>query len=110
MLTFYVPSTMPSGEEYKTTFQFHFDVADHFGIKAVKDIFKKAFEDWKSDIEYITELCIVMNTRCWFWHKEGNTELSELYAEFFYQVKNYVYSKKSKFTEEDRSYFFEMTD
>lgn len=42
MITFYVPSTMPSGEEYKTTFHFHFDVADHFGIKVVKDIFKKS--------------------------------------------------------------------
>ena len=108
--TSYIPSTMPNGKEYQTTFHMDFDIADRFGIKAVKDTYKRAFNSWKNDIEYITELCIVMNIRCWYWYSKGNAELSKLYGEYYYQVKDYVYSDKSGFSKEDHSYFFDMTD
>ena len=87
-----------------------FDIADHFGVNAVKDTFKRAFKEWKNDIEYVTELCIVMNIRCWFWYEKGNEELSKLYSNYYYQVMDYVYSDESKFSKEDQSYFFGMTD
>lgn len=107
---FYVPSTMPNGKEFQTTFHLDFDIAEHYGINAVKDTFRRAFDSWMNDIKFMTELCIVMNNRCWFWHDQGNIELSELYADYYYQVKDYVYSDDSEFSEEDQSYFFEMTD
>lgn len=107
---FYVPSTMPNGKEYQTTFHMDFDIADHFGIEGVKDTYDRAFNSWKNCIEYITELCIVMNIRSWYWYSKGNEDLSKLYADYYYQVKDYVYSDDSKFSKEDQSYFFDMTD
>ena len=107
---FFVPKEMLNGKEYKTTFHMDFDIADHFGLGAVIDTFKRAFREWKNDIEYATELAIVMNIRSWFWYEHGNKKLSEEYAKRWYEVRSYIYSDKAPFTDEDRQYFYEMTD
>lgn len=106
---YFIPKTMLNGHEYETTFHFDFDIADHFGIKAVKDTFNRAFNEWKDDIKYLTELSIVMNNRCWFWYEQGNEKLSQLYADYYYKTKNYAY-ENDKFTDDDKHYYFEMTD
>ena len=106
---FYIPETMPNGIPYETTFHMDFDIAEHFGMKGVKDTFKRAFKEWKKDIEFVTELGIVMNERCWFWDQHGQEELSKYYAERWYEIEDYVYKAKC-FKEEDRNYFFKMTD
>ena len=106
---FYIPETMPNGIPYKTTFHMDFDIAEHFGMKGVKDTFKRAFKEWKKDIEFVTELGIVMNERCWFWYQHGQEKLSKYYAERWCEIKDYVYKAKC-FKEEDRNYFFKMTD
>ena len=46
-LTGYVP---------KTTFYMDFSIADKFGIEAIKDTYKRAFEGWKNDYIYLTAL------------------------------------------------------
>lgn len=111
---YHVPRYMPNGEEYVTSFQMDFDIADHFGIKAVKDTFERAFKSWRSDIEYVTELAITLNLRSWFWcecpKRPDNMELSKLYADLYYKVRDWVYSKKASFTQEDLDYYFRMTD
>ena len=106
---YYIPKTMPNGMTYETTFHMDFDIAEHFGMKGVIDTFKRAFKEWKNDIEYVTELGIVMNERCWFWYHHGQEELSKYYAERWCEIKDYIYKAKC-FKEEDRNYFFKMTD
>ena len=39
-----------------TTFYSDFSIADNFGIDAVKDTYKRAFKNWKSNYKYLTEL------------------------------------------------------
>ena len=39
-----------------TTFYSDFSIADNFGINEVKDTYKRAFESWKSNYKYLTEL------------------------------------------------------
>ena len=35
-----------------TTFYQDFSIADNFGINAIKDTFKRAFNEWKDDISF----------------------------------------------------------
>ena len=93
--------------EWKTTFWSDFSIADAFGIDAVKDTFRRAFAEWKSDYVYLTELEIVMNWKCWEHFNKGNKEISELYSEYYYQCREYAYDT---FTDSQLQYHFEMTD
>lgn len=75
----------------KTTFFADFSIAENFGIKAVKSTFVRAFQEWKSNYVYVTELCVIMNLKCWNHYEKGNTEISELYSELYYLVRDYAY-------------------
>ena len=44
-----------------TTFFEDFSIADHFGIAAIRDTYKRAFNEWKNDYKYLTELVLVLN-------------------------------------------------
>ena len=107
---FYIPRTMPNEQEFQTTFLLVFDFADLFGLEGVIDTFNRAFSSWKHNIKYITELCIVMNIRSWFWYEKGNNQLAKLYSDFYYKVRDFVYADNSPFNDNDKSYFFDLTD
>lgn len=53
------------GYECKTTFWMDFSIADRFGIAAVKDTFKRAFKEWRTNVVYLTELVLVLNHKMW---------------------------------------------
>lgn len=53
--------------ELQTTFWNDFTIADHFGLAGIQDTFNRAFEEWKDNCKYLTELTLVLN------HKVGNT-------------------------------------
>lgn len=73
------------GYTQKTTFWQDFSIADAFGISAIKDTYKRAFKSWKTNTEYVTELVMVLNWKCWQWYEKGNKAYSELYGELFYE-------------------------
>lgn len=75
--------------EFKTTFWMDFTIADKFGIEAVKDTFKRAFSEWKTDYIYLTELTLVINWKCWQHYEKNNIEISKLYSEYYYQLREY---------------------
>ncbi len=93
--------------EMKTTFWMDFTIADAFGAAAVKDTFKRAFDEWKSDVVYVTELTLVMNWKCWEQYEKGNTSLSALYSDLYYEVREWCLDNLKG---EDFEYFFETTD
>lgn len=57
--------TLPNGYEMTTTFMSDFDIADIFGENAIKDTFKRAFDEWKENYVYLTELVISLNLHIW---------------------------------------------
>lgn len=99
--------TLPNGYELTTSFWSDFSIADRFGINAIKDTFKRAFEEWKNDCVYLTELCIVTNLKCWEHYSKGNGKVSELYSGYYYKVRNYALSHLKK---DELTFFIETTD
>ena len=62
---------MMIGYEQKTTFWMDFSIADKFGIAAIKDTYKRAFNAWKNNHVYLTELVMVLNHKIWQWYEKS---------------------------------------
>ncbi len=93
-------------ERVQTTFDMDFAVADAFGVKAIKDTFNRAFKEWKRDAQYLTELVMVLNHRCWYWYQKNDT-YSALYSELFYKAQDWAYGHLKG---EELKFFLEVTD
>ena len=89
-----------------TTFWQDFCIADAFGAKAIKDTYKRAFEEWKTNCKYLTELVLVLNHKCWAWYGKNNT-LSELYSYLYYKENDWALRNLKG---EDLDYYFMTTD
>ena len=64
-----------------TTFWDDFTIAENFNAKAVEQTAKKAFDEWKDNYKYLTELIMVINHKCWEHYHRGNSKLSALYSD-----------------------------
>lgn len=92
--------------ELKTTFYSDFSIADHFGARAVKDTYKRAFNEWKHDYVYLTELVMILNWKIWE-HYEKNTELARLYNNLWQEADEYACNNLKG---DELSYFYRTTD
>lgn len=95
-----------NGYETMTTFWEDFTIADAFGIDAVKDTFNRAFNEWKSDYKYLTELVMVLNWKIWQ-HYEKNMGLARIYNELWKEADAYACDNLHG---EEATYFFRTTD
>lgn len=93
--------------DFSTTFKSDFAIADAFGASAIKDTYKRAFNEWKDDYRYLTDLAITLNLACWRWYERGNEELSQLYSDLFYKTQDYAYDTLKG---EEFDYYWRMTD
>lgn len=101
--------TLPNGYELKTTFWDDFSIAEKFGVPAIKDTFIRIYKEWKDNIEYATELSIVMNLKCWEHYEKHNEKLSQLYEKYYYTMDTYILDSK-KYNDKDKSYYLSITD
>ena len=92
--------------EFSTTFWQDFSIADRFGANAIKDTFNRAFNEWKDDYKYLTDLVIVLNWKCWDWY-EKDQKISELYSKLYEKANRYALSHLKG---DELSYFFRVTD
>lgn len=99
--------TLENGYVSKTTFYSDFRIADAFGMDAVKDTYKRAFEEWKDNVEYLTELVIVLNMKCWEHYHKENFKLSALYSDLYYEARDYALDNLK---DDDFQYFWKWTD
>ena len=94
-------------ERVETTFHMDFAIAETCGgANAVRDTYKRAFNGWKDNYKYLTELVMVLNHRCWMWNEKDNA-LMELYRDLYYKANDYAI-KHLKGAE--LRFFFEVTD
>lgn len=94
-----------TGYKPKTTFYEDFSIADMFGINAIKDTYKRAFNEWKSNYEYLTELAMVMSWKS-FEHAE-NMEYCKLYSNLYYEVDEYACNNLKG---DELKYYFRTTN
>ena len=97
--------------EYITTFWQDFSTAELFGEDAIRDTAKRAFDEWKDDIKYLTELIMVINHKCWDFYRKNVMAMSNLYSDLYYEYdeKAIEYLEK-KNNEEDLQYYFRTLD
>lgn len=96
-LTGYVP---------QTTFYTDFSIADKFGRDAIRDTYNRAFNEWKSNVKYLTELVMVLNWKIWRWYQKNN-DYSELYNDLWEKTDQYCLDNLKG---EDLTYYIQTTD
>ena len=89
-----------------TTFWQDFSIADMFGLEAIKDTYKRAFNEWKGNYEYLTELVMVLNWKIWE-HYENNEEMAKLYNDLWTNADEYALEN---LVGNELKYFLEVTD
>ena len=94
-------------ERVSTTFYSDFVIAEKFGITAIADTFKRVFDEWKDNYLYLTELAMVVNALCWEHYGKGESNLMELYADYYYKVRDYAYDN---LTGDELQHYYEVTD
>ena len=92
--------------ETKTTFWQDFTIADRFGAAAVRDTFKRAFDEWKGNAVYLTELVMVLNHKIWQ-HYESRESLARVYDTLWRKADAYACENLKG---ADLSYYFRTTD
>lgn len=89
-----------------TTFWEDFSIAEAFGERAIKDTFKRAFDNWKGNYKYLTELVMVLNWKIWQYYEE-NERYANIYNKLWEKADEYACEN---LTGEELSYFYHVTD
>lgn len=95
-----------TGYTPRTTFYEDFSIADQFGVMAIRDTYCRAFNAWQNNIEYMTELVMVLNWKILEHHKSINVYV-ELYDELWRKTDEWVVDH---FEGDDLQYYFRTTD
>lgn len=87
------PAFHEDAQEWRenTLFYQDFKIAERFGMSAVKDTFKRAFVEWKTNAKYMCELTVVTNHLLWQHHDKGEDMLAKLYNEFYEKCYAHIY-------------------
>lgn len=89
-----------------TTFFEDFSIADNFSVDAIKDTYNRAFNEWKHDHKYLTELVMVL---CWKIEQYygSNKTYAEVYNELYHKANDYALENLKG---EELEYFYRTTD
>lgn len=97
---------LDNGYKLKTTFWMDFTVADAFGADAILDTFNRAFDDWKDNVIYVTELAMVMSWKSCYWYGK-NENYMIIYSDYYHKVDEWCMNHlKGK----DLEYYIQTTD
>lgn len=94
------------GYTCQTTFWMDFSIADRFGISAVKDTYKRAFKEWKSNVVYLTELVLVLNYKIHQYYQR-NEQLARVYDQLWREADQWACDTLQG---EDLNYFYQILD
>jgi transposase-like protein len=91
--------------DYKGFMQ-DFMIADAFGINAIKDTYKRAFKEWKNNVEYFASFVMTLNHQIWR-HYETNETYGRLYDELWRKADLWG---SRHFKGKDAEYYFSFLD
>lgn len=89
-----------------STFYEDFSIADNFGVDAINDTYSRAFNEWKSNYKYLTELVMALNWKI-FEHHGHNDEYARLYDDLWRKADEYACNN---LVGEELAYFYSTTD
>ena len=89
-----------------STFYEDFSIADCFGEAAIRDTYRRAFREWKSDYKYLTELIMALNWKI-HEHYGNNDEYVKIYDELW--CKSDVWAMEN-LKDEALDYYLTTTD
>lgn len=114
------PITEMTGYEPKTTYWNDLETAELFGgEKEIRGLCRRAKKQWGGNIEFMTELCMVLNWRLHLWYQRGNQKLAKLYEELWSDLDKWILEcedeeadeiKYKHFTKEEIAYFLRTVD
>jgi len=90
----------------KTTFWTDFTIAEHFGTKAIEETYEDAFDNWKHNIEYLTELVMTLNWKIWYFY-EKDVVVAKLYDRLWREADEWCMENLKG---DDMDYFLRTTD
>ena len=92
----------------KTTFFSDFSIAEFCGREnAVRETYSRVLNSWIRDIEYMTELCMVLNHKIWEWHNRNDNVMTHCYNDLWNHCSQFI---EEHFTGDDLQYYYEVTD
>ena len=95
-----------NGYKTITTYFQDFTIAEFFGVKAIRNTYRKAFNEHKEDVHYMTEIAMVLNHKI-FQHFEKRRDLAVVYDELWRECDTYCCDF---FKGEDLHYYYKTTD
>lgn len=112
-----------TGYKPKTTYYMDFGIAERFGESAVRDTYRRAFKYHHEDIEWMTEICMVLNWKI-HEHYGRNDKLAKLYNDLWRECDSWILEcednddkkfstdkiRYKHFTEDEIDYFLKTTD
>lgn len=93
-------------ENMETTFYKDFTIADMFGEEGIQDTYNRAFEGWKTDYQYLTELVITLNHKIWEWY-EKDEKIARLYDRLWREADGWALDNLKG---DELKYFIKQTD
>lgn len=94
------------GYKTKTTFWDDFTTAERFGTDEIYDTYNRVTKEWKSNVEYVTELAMVLNHKIWYWN-DKDAALSALYNTLWMELDEWCINN---LTGDDIVYYLQTTD
>lgn len=96
-----------TGYKPQTTFYTDFSIAEMCdGVAGVRDTYKRAFNEWKNNVVFLTELVMVLNWKIWE-HHGHNEEYARVYNELWETADAWACNN---LTGGDLIYFYRTTD
>lgn len=97
----------------KTTFTSDFSIAEFYvpleGIGAITGTLKRALEGWIGSVEFMCELIMVLNMKCWEHYDRNNMQYSQMYGDLYYAVKDLFLDYYIK-DEKAMDYYYDYVD
>lgn len=95
-----------NGYELQTTFWEDFSIVDRFGIAAIKDTYNRAFNEWKNNYKYLTELTLVLNHKSWLYY-DIRPNIAKLYNSLWEKTDQYAMENLKG---DELNYYLNVTD
>ncbi len=74
---------------FRTSFWMEFSIAENYGVEGIFEHYNLVFDQWKNNLEYLTELVLVLNWKIYQWY-QVNDSLGHTYDALWRKTDSYA--------------------